>query len=119
MASNPNAKLRTLTTSKGTITGAKGLMDHLFGAQDTEWGTTGIFGNRKRPYRSRQRSNARAGEVMFMELTSGDVYSVRSTMAQKDFISEVIRQAGGKVEEVWSERGTQYGKKVKTLNPLD
>lgn len=119
MASNPGRKLRTLTTSKGTITGAKGLMDHLFGPQDTEWGTAGLFANSRRPYRSRQRSNARAGEVMFLELTSGEVYSVRSTMPQKDFLAEVIRQAGTKVEEVWSERGTQYGKKVKTLNPFD
>lgn len=98
--------------SGGFIRGAKGLLDYLFGDLDLQWQTTGQSGNRRRPFGSRQRSNSAAGQPMKIRLDTGEVYTVRTTSTQKTFIAEVIRAAGPKVVEVWSERGTSYGRRM-------
>jgi hypothetical protein len=114
MASDPGREQRTYTFSGGWIRGAKGLLDYLFGSVPTEWGTVRTG---RRPYGSRQRSNAAAGQVMFLELDNGEVYTVRTSATQTKFLNEIISRAPSKIQQVWSERGTLYGKKPVAVVP--
>lgn len=110
MARVPGAEIVQYGFNGGYIRGPKGLIEFLFGTLDFAWTTASGDGRYKRPYGSRQRSNAAAGQVMKLKLSTGEVYSVRTTSTQKAFLSEVISSAGNKIDEVWSERGTIYAR---------
>lgn len=110
MAADILRRNMTVNYTKGSCTGAAGLIEFLFGPQDLVWGG-GEDGPRKRPYGSRQRSNAAAGEPIVIELTGGDQYTVRVTGTHKRFITEVCIPNQDKIEQVYSERGTIYGRR--------
>lgn len=112
MTADPKRRLVQYGFSGGFIRGPLGLLEYLFGELDLQWEVTSGTGPRRRPYGSRQRSNSAAGQPIKIRLDDGEVYTVRTTSVQKTFIKEVIRAAGIKVVEIWSERGTIYGKKV-------
>lgn len=122
MARDPNAQIVTLSYPKGTVTGTLGLMTYLFGTKLGSWVDNTIppdapGGRRKRRYGTRQRTNARAGRMIFLKLTSGKVFSVRVTGADMDFLP-YLQKAADKVSNAWTQRGTIYGPKPEdgTLN---
>jgi hypothetical protein len=45
---------------------------------------------------------------MFVQLISGDIYSLRITSTQTAFIDELVAHARAKIRGVWSQRGTDY-----------
>lgn len=98
----------------GWVRGAKGLLDYLLGPQVLEWAPTSTG---RRPYGSRQRANAAAGEVMFIEVADDDVYTVRISSTQAEFIRELVSRAEGKIEAIWSERGTLYSRRPRPVQP--
>lgn len=116
MAMDPGRRKISLGFSGGYIYGAKGLLEHLFGSLTVSWRPVRDAGLRKRPYGSRQRSNAAAGELIFLRLTDGSVYSVRTTATHRVFLDELILHARDKVLGAWSQRGTLYGPTTAELN---
>lgn len=109
MAMDPGRRKIILGFSGGYIYGAKGLLEYLFGDLTVSWRPVRDAGPRKRPYGSRQRSNAAAGELIFLRLNNGQVYSVRTTATHRDFLDELVSHARSKVIAAWSQRGTIYG----------
>jgi hypothetical protein len=109
MAMDPGRRMITLGFSGGYIYGAKGLLEYLFGSLTVSWRPVRDAGPRKRPYGSRQMSNAAAGEVIFLRLVNGQIYSLRTTATHRDFLDELILHARDKVLAAWSQRGTLYG----------
>lgn len=112
---DPNAQLVTLSYTKGTVTGTLGLMSYLFGTKIGTWVDNSAppdspGGRRKRRYGSRQRSNARAGRMLFLKLKDGGVFSVRLTGTDMDFLPH-LQKTGDKVLNAWTHRGTIYGPK--------
>jgi hypothetical protein len=108
MAIDPNAMQQTISYPGGTVTGALGLLKYIFGDVVPVW-TRGPQGGGRRPYGSRQRSNAAAGEPIKLRLITGEIYSVRVTGEHWRFIDQVIANSSGTISEVYSERGTIYG----------
>lgn len=116
MARSPEAEIITVGFSGGYVIGARGLLEYIFGALTLTWGPTRLGGFRKRPYGSRQKTNAAAGQTMFLQLDTGQIYSVRITSTQTDFLDEITTRAAAKVIRVWSQRGTDYGRKTAELD---
>lgn len=88
-------------------------LETLFGAITTSWIPSGGLNDngRKRKYGSRQASNAATGEAMKVRLVNGDTWTVRLVGSHVDFIDKVLAELGpDSVEQIWSERGTIYGK---------
>jgi hypothetical protein len=110
MAADPKRRNQTVQYDGGTATGAAGLIEFLFGAQQLVW-EGGTDSNLKRPYGSRQRSNAAAGEPMTVELLDGSTYTLRVTGTHKAFIAKLVKPAEDKIAQVYSERGTIYGRR--------
>jgi hypothetical protein len=100
------------------VIGARGLLEYIFGSLNLTWGPTRPAGPRRRPYGSRQRTNAAAGQPMFLQLDTGQIYSVRITSTQSSFLDQITTRAAGKVLRVWSQRGTDYGRKTAELDSL-
>lgn len=111
MARSEGAEIVQYGFDGGYVRGPRGLLEFLFGELEFRWESATADGRGKRPYGSRQRSNAAAGQVMKLKLATGEVYSVRTTSTQKSFIRELISNSQFKISEVWSERGTAYGRK--------
>ena len=107
------AQLRTLSYPKGTVTATRGLLQYLFGVQFSSWlapvsDSTGTSGRRRRKYGTKQRTNARAGRVLYLKLSNGETYSVRVTGTDLDFVAW-IRERADEVEQIYTARGTIYG----------
>lgn len=125
MATEPNLRLVTLTYPKGTVTAVRGLINYLFGSTSAAVGWTPsanpadpVTGRRRRKYGTRQRSSSRAGENLTMVLNNGEKYNVRVTGTHIDFIDFVLAKGvGRKVDNIYSERGTEYGPQVKDITP--
>ena len=117
MATPPGLRLNTITYPRGTVTAPRGLLEYLFGnlSASLRWEAPGSAvnpetGRRRRIYGTRQRSSARAGERMTLVLDNGETYGVSVTGTHIDFISFVLgRVQPGKVANIYSERGTEYG----------
>jgi hypothetical protein len=115
MAVDIKRRNMTINYTGGSCTGAAGLIEFLFGTQELVWGGD-ADGARKRPYGSRQRSNAAAGEPMVIELVGGEKYTLRVTGTHKRFITNVCIPNQDKIEQVYSERGTIYGRRPAPLD---
>lgn len=108
MAVDPLRRQYLVTYDKGSVSGARGNIEALFGTVEPTWQVrTG--GPRKRPYGSRQRSNARAGQPMTVVFTDGYQCTVRVTGTHTAFIQQVLARAEGEISNIYSERGTWYG----------
>lgn len=124
MDPNPKLKLNTLTYPGGTVTAARGLLEYLFGDLTTtvSWlapahAASAVSGRRRRKYGTRQKSSARAGEAMKIVLDNGEVYVVRVTGTHTDFIDTILAKVRrGKVANLVSERGTEYGPQLIPIN---
>ena len=117
MTIDPKLRLNTISYPGGTCTALNGLLTHLFGSDSTvlAWrantnAVNPVTGRRRRKYSTRQRSSARAGQVMQVVLKSGEKYSVRVTGTHTAFIDYFMAEgAGDKIANVYSQRGTEYG----------
>ena len=115
MAIDPKARTITASYPGGTVTGTLGLIEYLFGPQQTEWiqisGEPPVPGTRrKRKYGTRQKSAAAGGEPMHLRIADGSVWTVRVTGADIDFIDQVLAKTNpGTVLNAWTDRGTLYG----------
>lgn len=113
MASDPKARRMTLSYQGGTVTGALGLLEYLFGETEPVWGggstATTPTGQRRYKYGTRQRSNAAAGKQIFIDCGIDGVYSVRVTGDVVDFVEKVVQAAGSKIKQIWTRRGSVYG----------
>jgi len=70
----------------------------------------------RRPYGSRQRTGAAAGEAMKVIFKDGDEYTVRITGTHKAFIAQVLAgSAASSVAMIVSERGSEYGERPQTV----
>lgn len=112
MATAPEARTGLVTYEGGSVSAPQANLRLLFPEQTLRWkvptGTT-RNGRRKRA-RSRQRSNAAAGEALQVVFTSGEIWTFRVTGPHIDFIRAVLANGGeSRVLNVWSERGTEYG----------
>lgn len=118
-------KLNTIAYPRGTVTAPRGLLEYVFGPLGSalSWEEPGTAadprsGRRRRIYGTRQKSSARAGQVLFLVLDNGETYCVRVTGAHLDFISNLLgRMLPGKVVEVMSQRGTIYGPQARNNTP--
>lgn len=112
MSVSPDARKTVVVFDGGTVTAPLGTIKRLFPGARPRWtraeGTTRT--GRRRGYRNRQRSNAAAGEAISIREIDGDVFTVRVTGSQNNFIDNVIRgENEDRIIQIWSERGTLYG----------
>lgn len=108
------ARLRTISYPKGTVTAPRGLLEFLFGIEFGRWNKLTVMPalpghRRKRRFGCRQRSNARAGKVLFVKDNNGDSWTIRVTGTDLDFI-EWVSAHGEKIDEIYTARGTIYAK---------
>jgi hypothetical protein len=108
MAVDPLAREQTITYPKGSVTAPLGLLNYIFGDVVPVW-EKGDDGPGRRPYGTRQRANAAAGEPISLKLVDGGTYTVRVTGTHKNFIDQILSKSQGTVLECYSERGTIYG----------
>jgi hypothetical protein len=112
MATAPEARIGLVTYPGGSASAPQANLRLLFPEATLRWKVpTGRTANgRRKRARSRQRSNAAAGEVLQVVFTNGEIWSYRVTGAHIDFIKAVLERDGGaQVLNIWSERGTEYG----------
>lgn len=112
MATAPEARIGLVTYPGGSASAPQANLRLLFPEATLRWrvptGTT-RNGRRKR-MRSRQRSNAAAGEALQVVFTSGEIWTYRVTGAHIDFVRAALRGANGaNIVNIWSERGSEYG----------
>lgn len=89
-----------------------GVLTKIFGQTSYRWvRPTGLTPRgRRKQYKGRQRSNAAAGESVWIRFTDGDVYQVRITGSLTDFIDQVLAKADqSEILAVWTERGSLKG----------
>ena len=102
-----------ISYSGGTVAAAQGLLEFLFGDLAPAWGVGGIgqtqLGRKRYKYGTRQKTNAAAGQSVFLDCGDMGVYSVRVTGNIVDFIDKVIQYTGSKVKRAYTRRGTIYG----------
>lgn len=119
MAIDPNATSITLSYEGGTATAPLGVLEALFGTLQFQWlapiGEPGPSGRRRLKYGRRQRSRAKAGKPVSVRLNSGDVWTVRVTGADIDFLDKLLTQSGANVAAVWTPRGTIYAPQFVTV----
>ena len=114
MAVDPLRRQFLVTYDGGSVSGAKGTIEALFGTVTPTWQVKAA-GPGKRPYGSRQRSNAAAGEPMTVEFQDGFVATVRVTGTHTRFIQEVLARDEGQIAAIYSERGSWYGPQAPVL----
>ena len=119
MASDPKARTMVVSYTGGTVAAAQGLLEYLFGAQEPSWGAGSIgttqLGRKRYKYGSRQRSNAAAGDQVFLDCGEEGVYSVRVTGDIVDFIDKMLPNTGTKVKRAYTRRGSIYGPTFENL----
>lgn len=94
------------------MTANLGTLNYIFGNQRFRWvrpsGTTPS--GRRKQYRGRQRSNAAAGQPVWIRFDTGQTVQVRITSTLTQFIDEVIAKTDeGKILNIWTARGTMKG----------
>jgi hypothetical protein len=115
MATNPKARKVTIGYKGGTMTATRGLLEYIlgpvvFGWQNMSAPPSGPTRRRRRKYGTKQRALASAGRDMYLKVDTGDVFTVRVTGADLDFIDEIlVKTDPGKVQSVWTALGTIYG----------
>lgn len=113
MATDPKARTMVVSYEGGTVAAAQGLLEWLFGAQQPQWGAGSVgttqLGRKRYKYGSRQRSNAAAGEQVFLDCGDEGVYSVRVTGDIVDFIAKMLTKTGDRVKRAYTRRGSIYG----------
>jgi hypothetical protein len=114
MVKDPKARTMTLSYTGGTVSAAQGLLEYLFGEQAAPtWGGGSIgttqLGRKRYKYGTRQKTNAAAGQSVFLDCGDDGVYSVRVTGNIVDFIDKVVAKTGETVKRAYTRRGTIYG----------
>ena len=112
MASDPKARITTVSYEGGTVSGAIGLLEWLFQVSKPSWGAGSIgttqTGRKRYKYGSRQRSNAAAGQEVFLDLGENGVYTVRVTGNVVDFMNAILPKTGERVKRAYTRRGSVY-----------
>lgn len=112
MAMDPLARETTVAFTGGTVTGAIGLLQWLFGTSQPTWGAGSIgttqLGRKRYKYGTRQKSNAAAGKQVFLDCGPEGTYGVRVSGDVVDFIDAILPSTGDKVKRVYTRRGTEY-----------
>jgi hypothetical protein len=112
MASDPKARITTVSFEGGTVSGAIGLLEWLFDLEKPTWGAGSVgttqTGRKRYKYGSRQRNNAAAGQEVFLDLGEEGVYSVRVTGNVVDFIAAILPKTEDRVKRVYTRRGSIY-----------
>jgi hypothetical protein len=112
MATPAAARKVTIFYEGGSARAPRATIEKLLGPVSLGWARpqTDFFLERRRPYGSRQRTNAAAGEAIMVNFKDGESYTFRITGTHKAFISEVLAKGGeSSVASIVSERGTEYG----------
>jgi hypothetical protein len=115
MATDPQARLRTVRYSEGTVRATRAALNKLLGNLQPSWDnlTRDGAGGPRRPYGYRRVSNAAAGTPIKVEFTDGETWTYRVTGPLKRFIRQVIsRGAGASIEEVRSPRGAEWSREL-------
>jgi hypothetical protein len=115
MATAPNARLKTVRYSGGTVRATRGALNKLLGTLQPSWDNLRANGGGgpRRPFGYRRMSNAAAGVPLRVEFTDGEVWTYRVTGPYKRFISQVLaRGAGASVEEIRSPRGAEFAREL-------
>jgi len=115
MAVDQKARLTYVSYKGGVFSGTRGLVEYLFGTNTLTWldprATDPAGPRRKRLYGSKQRTAARSGRIVYIQLRGDEgTYSGRYTGAVMDLVGELITKAGDKVESVYTARGSIYSK---------
>lgn len=108
----PGNELMTLTYPGGTARAPRGFIEYLFAPQQRVWRRRG---SGSRPYKTRQKSNAAAGEAMKVVIEGGDAYTFRVTGTHASFVDQVVSKAIVPILNIYSERGTEYGPELDNL----
>ena len=119
MAKDPKAKRYTISYEGGTVNGTLGLFQYLFGADGPKWGAGSIgettAGRRRYKYGTRQKANAAAGKVVFLDLGEKGVFSVRVTGDVVDFVEKVVAKSPTKIKMIYTKRGQIYAPTLENL----
>ena len=102
---------RTARYEGGSVTATQAHLEKLFGEVPLVWKpiTDSDFAKR-RPYGSRQRVQAVAGEAIQVSFTDGKKLTYRVTGPHKTFLNKVLAGSrGDRVAQVISKRGSIYG----------
>jgi hypothetical protein len=112
MASDPKARITTVAYEGGTVSGAIGLLEHLFDVDTPTWGggtsADTPTGRKRYKYGTRQRTSAAPGKQVFLDLGTDRVYSVRVTGNIVDFIDAILPKTGDKIKRAYTRRGSVY-----------
>lgn len=114
MATDPKARLMTVTYPGGSMTGTVGLIESLIGTQSLVWTAPalapGVSGRRRRKYGTTQRTTAAGGREMNLMLSDGFTWKVRIAGADLDFLDYILsKTTPGRVKSAYTARGTIYG----------
>jgi hypothetical protein len=113
MASDPKARTAVLSYSGGTVSGALGLLEFLFGEVQASWQPNSTSesqtGRKRYKYGTRFKSNAAAGQQVFIDLGEVGTYALRVTGTVTDFIDAILPKTGDKVKRIYTRRGSVYG----------
>jgi hypothetical protein len=115
MATNPQARLRTVRYSGGTVRATRAALNKLLGTLQPSWAnlTRDGAGGPRRPYGYRRVSSAAAGTPIKVEFSDGGTWTYRVTGPIKLFISQVISRGDGvSIEEVRSPRGAEWSREL-------
>lgn len=119
MATAPEARKITIFYPGGSARAPRATIEAILGEVTLGWQQpiTDTEVERRRPYGSRQKTNAAAGEEMKVVFKNGDVFTVRITGTHTAFIREVLA-AGGEstVSQIVSARGTEYGERPTAIS---
>jgi hypothetical protein len=113
MVKDPKARTMVVSYTGGTVAAAQGLLEFLFGDLNPSWGGGSIgttqLGRKRYKYGTRQKTNAAAGQSVFLDCGDEGIYSVRVTGNVVDFIDKVVSKTGDKVKRAFTRRGSVYG----------
>jgi|694.fasta_scaffold48112_3 hypothetical protein len=107
---DPGARRVTLRYLKGSVSGCKGLIEHLFGASAVGGAVTVVTGSdgRRRLKNTVRRSAAASGRPLLMGLPDGKTYRVHIRGSLVDFATNgAPRLISGRVEWYATPRGTR------------
>lgn len=110
-----------MTYPGGAVTARLGVLKAMFGNLSFRWvrptGTTPS--GRRKQYRGKQRSNAAAGQPVWVRFTNGELYQVRITSTLTEFIDHLIAKTDeGRIVNVWTSRGSMKGPEIDENGPL-
>jgi len=119
MGQDPKARTITVAYEGGTVSGALGLMQWLFGTSEPKSGAGSIgttqLGRRRYKYGSRKRDAAASGKQVFLNCGEEGTYSVRVTGDVVDFIEKALPKVGNRVKTIYTKRGSEYGPTLPNL----